>query len=57
MSAIVLSYDMAWGATNTDDTRFNRIVRTNLLVALILGIIMPFLPLPESEKPAGVEPP
>jgi protein TonB len=57
MSAIVLSYDMAWGATNTDDTRFNRIVRTNLLVALILGIIMPFLPLPEIEKPAIVEPP
>jgi len=57
MSAIVLSFDMSWGVANSDDTRFKRLVRTNLLVALVLGIIIPFLPLPEIEKPAVDEPP
>lgn len=57
MSALVLSYDMSWGRANPDDGRFNRIVRTNLLIALILCVIMPFLPLPEIEKPVLDEPP
>jgi len=57
MSAIVMSYGMTWGGASPDDTRFRRIVRTNLLVALILGVIMPFLPLPSIDKPAVEEPP
>lgn len=57
MSATVLSYDMSWGGDNSDDTRFNRIVRANLLVALVLGFSMPLLPLPEIVKPAVEEPP
>ncbi len=57
MSAFVLSYDMSWGISNPDDTRFKRIVRNNLLVALVLGIVIPFLPLPEIEKPMVEEPP
>ena len=57
MSAIAMHYDMSWGVSNADDSRFNRIVRTNLLVAIILGIIIPFLPLPEIAPPAIEEPP
>ncbi|NNG11937.1 MAG: AgmX/PglI C-terminal domain-containing protein [Halobacteria archaeon] len=57
MSATVMSYNMSWGFANPDDARFKRIVRTNLLMALVLGIIMPFLPLPEIEKPVIDEPP
>ncbi len=57
MSATVLSYDMSWGIANADDARFRRLVRTNLLVSLVLGIILPFLPLPEFEKPVVEEPP
>lgn len=57
MSAIVLSFDMSWGRTNPDDARFNRFVRINLLVALVLGMLMPLLPLPEIEKPVTQEPP
>ncbi len=57
MSATVLSYNMSWGFTNPDDARFKRIVRTNLLIALVLGIVIPLLPLPEIEKPVIDEPP
>lgn len=57
MSAIALNYSMSWGSSNPDDRRFNRIVRTNLLLAVIFGIVMPLLPLPEIEKPAIQEPP
>ncbi len=57
MSAIVLSYGISWGSTSPDDNRFKRIVRTNLLVAFVLGLIMPFLPMPEIEKPAIEEAP
>jgi outer membrane biosynthesis protein TonB len=48
---------MSWGVANSDDVRFNRYVRRNLLMALVMGIIMPFLPLPEIEKPMVEEPP
>ena len=57
MSAVVLSYDMTWGIATPDDTRFRRMVRTNLLVALILGISIPFLPLPEIAQPTVEETP
>jgi len=57
MSAIVLSFDMSWGGANADDARFKRIVRINLLAVLVLGISMPFLPLPEIAKPVVEEPP
>ena len=57
MSVTVLSYSMCWGVANPDDDRFKRIARTNLLVALVLGICIPFLPLPERAKPQVEEPP
>ncbi len=57
MSATVLNYDMSWGVANPDDARFKRFVRSNLLLALVLGIMLPFLPLPEIEKPLVEEPP
>lgn len=57
MTAIVLSYGMSWGSANPDDARFNRIVRISLILALVLGLLMPFLPLPEIEKTVVQEPP
>lgn len=57
MSAVALNFNMSWGFANADDERFRRMVRNNLLVALVLGIIMPFLPLPEIERPVEVDPP
>ncbi|MGB5473153.1 MAG: AgmX/PglI C-terminal domain-containing protein [Gammaproteobacteria bacterium] len=57
MSAIVLNYGMSWGSTSPDDTRFSRIVRTNLLVALVLGLVIPFLPMPQIERAAIEETP
>jgi TonB family protein len=57
MSATALSYDMSWGGANSDDARFRRILRSNLLAALVLGIILPFLPVPALEKPVVEEPP
>jgi len=57
MAAFALSYGMSWGISNPDDDRFNRILRTNLLVALLLSVIIPLLPLPEIEKPVVEEPP
>ena len=57
MPAGALSFYMTWGVTNDDDRRFNRLVRNNLAIVLMLGLIMPFLPLPEIEKPVEQEPP
>lgn len=57
MSATVLAYDMSWGIATSADACFRRMVRTNLLVALVLGISIPFLPLPEVVKPVVEEPP
>jgi outer membrane biosynthesis protein TonB len=48
---------MSWGVANSDDARFNRILRTNLLMALVLCISIPFLPLPEIEQPVVEETP
>jgi TonB family protein len=57
MSATVMVYGMSWGWNTPDDNRFRRIVHTNLLVALVLGMVIPLLPLPETEKPRIEEPP
>jgi protein TonB len=57
MTAIVLNYGLNWGFANNDDTRFKRIARNNLLVALLLSILIPFLPLPELAPPPVEEQP
>ena len=51
MPAGALNFYMTWGVSNDDDRRFNRIARNNLLIVLILGLAMPFLPLPKIDKP------
>jgi periplasmic protein TonB len=56
MSAFTLTFDMNWGIANEDDLRFHRIVRNNLLAAVALGILMPFLPLPVIERPMVEQP-
>lgn len=57
MSAASLTFSMNWGVANNDDQRFRRIARNNLLAAIVLGVLMPFLPLPEIEPPPVEEPP
>ena len=57
MPAGALNFYMTWGVANDDDRRFNRIMRNNLLIVLVLGLLMPFLPLPEIEQQVVEEPP
>jgi TonB family protein len=57
MPAGALNFYMTWGVANDDDRHFNRIVRNNLLIVLVLGLVMPFLPVPEIEKPVEENPP
>ena len=48
---------MPWAFTTESDDRFQRILRINLVLCLLLGIAMPFLPLPELLAPVIEEPP
>ncbi len=57
MTAASISFNMNWGVANDDDLRFKRIARNNLLAAIVLGMLIPFLPLPEIERPVPEEPP
>jgi protein TonB len=56
MSAVVLTFNMDWGVANDDDLRFRRLVRNNLLAALLLGILVPLLPVPPVEHPVAEQP-
>ena len=48
---------MPWAFTAESDDRFQRILRINLVLCLLLGMAMPFLPLPEILAPVIEEPP
>jgi TonB family protein len=50
MSACYYITTMPGAARTEDDLRFQRILRNNLIVFLLLGLIMPFLPAPEIER-------
>jgi len=47
---------MPWELSSEADARFQRIVKTCMALFLIFGVIMPYLPLPEFEKPLLEEP-
>ncbi len=51
MSAGALTFYLDWGVANDDDRRFRRIARNNIFAVLLLGLLMPFLPIPELEMP------
>ena len=57
MSSHSHALSMPWAYSAETDARFSRIVRINLLVCLLLGIAMPWLPLPELQTPVTEEPP
>ena len=57
MSSHSHALSMPWAYSAETDARFSRIVHINLLVCLLLGIAMPWLPLPELQTPAIEEPP
>jgi len=48
---------MPWDFTTESDERFQRILRINLVLGLLFGMAMPFLPLPELMVPIIEEPP
>lgn len=55
MAAGALNYYLDWGVANDDDVRFRRIARNNIFAVLLLGLLMPFLPLPEIIMPPAEE--
>jgi TonB family protein len=48
---------MPWSYSTESDDRFQRILRINLVLCLLFGVAMPFLPLPEISAPVMEEPP
>ncbi len=40
-------YELPWSPTAEVDQRFRRVVRNTMLVFLVLGLVIPFLPVPE----------
>ncbi|MGB5606423.1 MAG: energy transducer TonB, partial [Gammaproteobacteria bacterium] len=50
MSAYYYTASMPGADRTEDDLRFQRILRNNLIAFLLLGLILPFLPLPEIER-------
>jgi protein TonB len=48
---------MPWTYSAESDERFQRILHINLVLCLLFGIAMPFLPLSEMDEPAIEEPP
>ena len=55
MSAIALRANLPWSAPAEDENRFRRILRSQLLVMVVLGLTVPFLPQPKIEKALRVE--
>ncbi len=50
MSAYYYTASMPGADRTEDDLRFQRILRNNLIGFLLLGLVIPFLPLPEIER-------
>ncbi len=50
-ASAVYSWRLPWEVSTVDKTRFRRILNRVTITCLILTLIMPFLPLPEKEKP------
>jgi protein TonB len=50
MTAIAIHATLPWTVSADDERRFRRIVKSHLLIIIALGLIMPFLPLPEINK-------
>lgn len=48
---------MPWSYSEESDERFQRILRINLVLCLLFGIAMPFLPVTERDVPISEEPP
>ncbi|MGB5305121.1 MAG: AgmX/PglI C-terminal domain-containing protein [Gammaproteobacteria bacterium] len=55
MSAYYYTVSMPGADRTEDDLRFQRILRNNLIGFLLLGLVIPFLPLPEIERNAVEE--
>ena len=55
MTVAVNPAGMPWEISAEADARFQRILRYNLIAFLILGLIIPWLPLPQPEKDSAVE--
>ena len=50
-ASAVYSWRLPWEVSTVDKTRFRRILNRVTMTCLVLTLIIPFLPLPEKEKP------
>ena len=55
MAVSVHTLNMPWEFSADADARFQRILRYNLIAFLILGLIMPWLPLPQLDRDVAEE--
>jgi TonB family protein len=55
MAVAIHTLSMPWDLFPEADARFQRILRYNLIAFLILGLLMPWLPLPDTERHAVEE--
>ncbi len=55
MAVAIQTPGMPWDLSPEADARFQRILRYNLIAFLILGLLMPWLPLPQPEKNVAME--
>jgi len=53
MTAYVAAPNLPWSFSVEDENRFRRILRASLVVFLVLGLVMPMLPLSEISKPVA----
>ena len=51
-TANVYSWSLPWEISPQEKQRFRRILNRVTIICFVLSIIVPFLPLPEKEKPA-----
>ena len=57
MSSYSHALSMPWAYTAESDVRFTRIVRINLVLCLLFGVAMPYLPLPALKQPVREDTP
>jgi TonB family protein len=55
MTALAVSPLLPWSFSVEEERRFQRILRTSLVVFLVLSLVMPLLPLFEVDKPVAEE--
>lgn len=50
MATVIAEYRLPWTVIPEDQSRYQKILRTLLVICLIIGIVMPFIPVTEPER-------